>query len=165
MASDSCHAFSWLLPQEHWALRVITNTNIWLCLLAFKQSFIFFLRFQKQEIPCARQWNLGLNISKTNCCFYKTSWSDGLLYGFFPCNSSLYRNCCEISKVPCLPFRLHNCIFIHFPKECIWDSTEGLTTNHTSNISNSSSFCCLFRTVVGLTTAKCIETLGSPHSP
>lgn len=53
-----------------------------LALLAcFKQSSIF-LCFQKQEIPCAFQWNSGLNISKSNCWVYKTSWSDGLFYSF-----------------------------------------------------------------------------------
>ena len=35
MASDSCHAFPGLLPHERQALQIITNTNIWLCLLSF----------------------------------------------------------------------------------------------------------------------------------
>lgn len=106
------------------AARVLSSADHYqhqhLALLAcFQTELNFFLRFQKQEIPCERQWNLGLNISKTNCCFYKTSWSDGLLYEFFLCNSSLCRTCCEISKVPCFPIRLRSCVFIHFPKEYV----------------------------------------------
>lgn len=116
MASDSCHVFPGLLPHERQALQIIPNTNIWLCLLSFKQSLIFFC-FQKQEMPCALQWNLGLNISETNCCFYKMSWSDGLFYGF--CLWELFCvNFCEISKVY-FSIGLHACAFFHPSKNTV----------------------------------------------
>lgn len=122
MASDSCHAFPGLLPHERQALQIITNTNIWLCLLSFKQSLIFFC-FQRQEMPCALQWNLGLNISETNCCFYKMSWSDGLFYGF--CLWEIFCvNFCEISKVYC-SIGLRACAFFHPSKNTVGFHEEG----------------------------------------
>lgn len=88
-----------------------------LALLSFFQAELIFFCFQKQEMPCALQWNLGLNISETNCCFYKMSWSDGLFYGF--CLWEFFRvNFCEISKVYCC-IGLRACAFFHPSKNTI----------------------------------------------
>lgn len=132
MASDSCRTFpptaaTWVLGSaDHYQ-------HQHLALLAFFQTGLnFLLRLQKQEIPCALWWNLGLSISKTNCCFYKTSWRDGLFYGFCLWEF-FYVNCCEISKV-CLSFRLHACTFFHLPTNMfesplrVWPPTTQATS-------------------------------------